>query len=643
MATIKVNGTDRSTNYTPTELGAIELRFTATDGEVGQGAAPIPDPAGTQSPYAGESFQFLVGATLVLDGFVGPLQRERGESATGTRLLNTYTIGDENAVLHGFRAYRWARPSESTRTRFLAFLAAFVPWVTDTTWVTSGVTATMAAKTYTTETLFDEMFNEIRDLTGNTAFVETHRGHLHPPTVGIAGTIAFSDTSFDLSGTFPVANPRRSKDPLDLRNDVMVLTPGGNATATDATAITRYDAGGLKHQALIDLGTGTVADATAKAAAILADSKAERIMYEFDVAVPMTATQLAAIPVGCLINVTSAVLGLSSSTQRIAALTAKYRHPNLFDVHIECSYPVRIRVRPKPTAVSPTAALDAAVNALTAQAVVQACGSALTLTTYKRTDIEGVPGAWAAGALTSGVNCELLYNQSWPGTACGIGGGAQYDHGDVMGAWTFTAPSDANQIYANVSLAASPWGNPTTCPGLGHVGDLICGTVPIKQELLIYTHGGSTPLATDLTTQSGVRSIGAGNNLLIPRSFFSFGGGNRIVVAPAQHVNTDYACITDILNTGINDTGMYVTPTVQFYCLVAGTYGWIDAAPVEAFNGTRTLFTLIGGYKTVASAILNGVILAADAFTATDGSTVTTLGWAPIATDMLTFHYYIPQ
>jgi len=48
MATIKVNGVDRSAGFTSGELGAISLRFTATDGEVGQGSSPIPDPAGTR-------------------------------------------------------------------------------------------------------------------------------------------------------------------------------------------------------------------------------------------------------------------------------------------------------------------------------------------------------------------------------------------------------------------------------------------------------------------------------------------------------------------------------------------------------------------------------------------------------------------
>ncbi len=342
MPTIQVNGVDRSSSYRPDELGQVTLRFVATDGEVGQGSAPIPDPAGTQTPYAGEAFKVIEGAVTVLDGFVGPLSRERGPTATGTRMVDTYNIGDENAVFHGFRAYKWVRPAETTRARFLAFLTAYVPWVTDTTWVTTDVVEDMEANTYTTESLFDELFTEIKDLTGNTAFIEHHRAHLHPHTVGITGGLSFSDASFNFSSGFPVYEPRRSKDPMDLRNDVKVVTPSATATATDATSITRHDTGGLKHQSLIELDRGNATTATKKAAAILADLKKERITYEFDTG-PLTAAQLDSIPVGCLINLTSAVLGLSSSTQRIGALTAKYQHPGRYLVHIESGFPIRQR------------------------------------------------------------------------------------------------------------------------------------------------------------------------------------------------------------------------------------------------------------------------------------------------------------
>lgn len=340
---IKVGGVDRSTGYLKAELENVSWRLVADGGEVGQQAFPIPDPAGTQTPVAGQLVEAKVSSTTLLYGFIGPLGRERGESSAGSRLLNSFTVGDENAVLHGMVAYKWVRPSESTRTRFLAFLTDFVPWVTDTTWVTTAVTATMARKTYTTETLFDELYSEIKDLTGNVAFVENHRAHLHPYTDGVSGGLAFTDVAADWDAThLPIFVPKRSKDPLDLRTKIRVVTPSATALVTDGTAVALYDADGIVHEGLVQLDSGSAAVAAAKATQILSDKKRERITYEFEFG-PISAADLATIPVGSIIPVTSAVLGLTASDQRIAAMTVRYVHPDRFRGTIETGYPIRQR------------------------------------------------------------------------------------------------------------------------------------------------------------------------------------------------------------------------------------------------------------------------------------------------------------
>jgi hypothetical protein len=469
---------------------------------------------------------------------------------------------------------------------------------------------------------------------GNTAFVEHHRAHLHPPTNGIVGGLAFSDTLYDFATAFPIYAPRRSKDGMDLRDDVMVTVPAGHATATDATAIARYDAGGLKHQALVELGEGTVAEATAKAAAILADSKAERITYEFDTG-PMTAAQLDSIPVGSLINVTSAVLGLASSTQRIGAMTPKYRHPDLFDVHIEAGYPVRRRKR-APRTTNPLAAM-------LAQAQIQPCGSAISLTQYGLQILEGVRGTWSAGGLSTAcggvavVGCELANNVAWPSTGCGVGTGGWNTHLDRLLAVGFNAPADSDQLFARLDLNGVPW-------DMYHLARCFLGTVRTKDGVLVsVVRGSAVPAVSDLDAPSSVRAFGNGNELYLPRSLFTFAGGNRIIFAPAEHVNTDFACTSYITSVGINDSGIQLTPSLQMYCLVDGTYGWIEASPREAFNGTLTTFNLIGGYTKVDQVTLNGVILPIDSWSAVDGATLVTRGWAPIASDQMLVHYYISQ
>jgi hypothetical protein len=344
MATVKVNGVDVSTGYQPDEWRAIALRQTALDGEVGLGTLPVPDPNNTEAPYAGQLVEFLVGGDTIIEGFVGPSNRDRGTVAAGDRMLEIITVGDENAAFHGFRAYKWKRPAETTRARFLAFLAAFVPWVTDTTWVTTDNVKNLKAKTYTTETLFDELFTEIKDKTGCVAFIENHRAHLHPPTVGIASGVTFTDDEDDWNGTdvLPVYNPKRAKDHIDLRNDVMVVTPTASYTATDATSISRHDAAGLKHQSLIQLDDGDAEDAEDKATAIVNDLKNERKTYTIETD-ELTKAQVLAMPVGSLVTVTSAVLKLTASTQRIGAIDLKYVHPDKFKATLELGYPLRKR------------------------------------------------------------------------------------------------------------------------------------------------------------------------------------------------------------------------------------------------------------------------------------------------------------
>jgi hypothetical protein len=354
-AQIKVDGTDRSTNYTQTELGAVRLELSAFDGEVGQGSVPVP--MGTPfEAYAGQRFQVIdtfAGALTILDGFAGGLQRERGDVATG-RMNLVHVVSDDNALLYGFRAVKWSRPAESTRARFLAFIAAFVPSVTDTTWVTTTKMAAMPKKVYTTESLFSELQQDISDLTGNTAFLEHRRAHCHPFTEGIIGGFAISDTVYNYSTSFPPLNASvsRTKDPMDLGNNIRVKSPSGVATTSDATSISRHDSAGIKHQRYVEVSSGSAAR---QATEILASSKNERITYECDIG-PLTAAQVDSIPVGCLVNVTSAVMGLSASTQRIAHMTLSYRNApsgRSWMAHLEFGYPVRIRVKPPRTA-SPT-------------------------------------------------------------------------------------------------------------------------------------------------------------------------------------------------------------------------------------------------------------------------------------------------
>lgn len=356
---VTVAGVDRSASFQPSELEAISITLMASEGQPGLGTCPVPDDAGTWEPYAGQQFRLDVDDVDIIDGFAGALTRDRQGVVSSTRLVDTITVADENVELNGYRAITWSRPAETDRARVLAFNAAFLAHLSlDTTWVLNTHTVTVPAKKYTrTESIFAELQDDLAKPTGKEMFIERGRLHWHLPTEGITSDMAIvlaEDEDRIDSFTCRSANPpERSKDPMDLATDVVAInTKGETASATDATAITRHDADGLRHQRLVEEPDASPGLLTSIAAAYLLEHKAERITYEGEIG-PMTAEQVERIPVGCLINVTDKVWGLTSSTQRIASETIRYIHPDLFMVKVELGYPIRTRARPPKTTPPP--------------------------------------------------------------------------------------------------------------------------------------------------------------------------------------------------------------------------------------------------------------------------------------------------
>lgn len=350
---VTINGVDRSSSYQQEELESIQIALVADKGEPGVGSAPVPDPSASQSPWAGQKLVLEVGTDLVATTFLGGIDRDRSGIAAGTggRLVNHHHIIDENAQLNGYVALQWKRPAESDYERISAFITAFLGHLSlDTTWVLNTLTAPLPAKTYLTEGLYSELQEDCGNPTGKTLFIERGRIHWHLPTAGItAGITIVEAENANYSTSYPLLSrnpPVRTKDPMDLATKVYARNDRGQVrSATDATAVARHDAAGLRHERLVEEPSGSTAQLTTLAATTLADNKAERITYEGEIG-PLTAAQLALIPAGALITVTDHVWGLSSSVQRIAAETIRYAHPDQFFVGLQLGYPIRIRAKP---------------------------------------------------------------------------------------------------------------------------------------------------------------------------------------------------------------------------------------------------------------------------------------------------------
>lgn len=348
---ITIEGVDRSDSYTPEELDQIEIAMQADAGEQGIGTAPVPTSTPSQEAFSGQQFLVEVGAVTILDGFVGPVSRDRGVAVAGTRQTLRYTVVDENALLKGHRAVGWIRPEETDRARMLAAISVFLGYLSlDVSMVLNTNNETIPAKTYMTEDVFNELQDDCGGPTAKIMFIENRRIHWHRQTEGdnagltIVASGANRSTTFSLESASP---PARSKDGMDLVTDVLARNPttGTFYQANDSTAQGIHDASGIRHQRLIEQDGATLAQLTVLATRLLATYKTERITYE-GVIGPLTAAQVALIPPGSLITATDPVWGLTASVQRIAGLRLKYRHPDRFMATLQLGYVPRLRVKP---------------------------------------------------------------------------------------------------------------------------------------------------------------------------------------------------------------------------------------------------------------------------------------------------------
>lgn len=353
---ITIAGVDRSTDYTPEELESIELVMTADSAEQGVGSAPVPTDDPTEEAHSGQQFLVEIGAATILDGFVGPVSRDRGGVSGGRQTLR-YTVIDENALIRGHRAVKWKRPEETDRARILAAIDEFLGHLAlDVSKVLNTNTETIPAKTYTTEEVFTELQADCGDPTAKVMFIENRRFHWHRQSEGDAAGLEIVATGADRSTTFELESaspPHRSKDGMDLVTDVLARNPttGVEYEASDATAVARHDADGIRHQRLIEVEGATLAQLTTLANRMLDTYKTERITYEGEIG-PLTAAQVAQIAPGSRITVTDPVWGLEESVQPIAQVRLKYRHPDRFMAALQLGKVKRLRSKPLKTTAS---------------------------------------------------------------------------------------------------------------------------------------------------------------------------------------------------------------------------------------------------------------------------------------------------
>ena len=470
-----------------TQLGGINLEFAAFDGQIGSGQFPMPDPAAALSVNTGRQFKVVQDFATLTDGYILDDDSARGPFRVSTQREYGFSVQDANALLNGFRVSR-TRPVETDVARVLAFAALDGPaWAT--TWVLNASTVSMPIKKYESDSGWSDLIRDLVEFSGKTLFLhDLATGgrclHYHLLTNGHTSGLSISDVLAAQNSVTVWAPqvPIRQRTSVDLRNDIKARDQSGRTViVTDATSITAHDADGLKHQALIDFQADSQADLNTKAAAYLASSKDDYITYTCTIG-PLDGTALGRIRVGDLITVTSNVMALTSSPQRISHMRLKASGASeQWMAELELGGPGRRRAKVN---VAPAVA----------SAVLPFVGGTVPF----------VP------SYNTGLACTVAsipYNYTTAGTYTGLGPPVSVDPGN----WTFT--STAFLAYFKEGQGMSEY------PTAGEVGDWGNGGV----GACVYTSGGVDYAAGGNSKLIRMRVIGAGTLSVITASHPSAG------------------------------------------------------------------------------------------------------------------------
>lgn len=345
-------------HFTDDQLSQWELELVAYDGDVASGTIVLPDSDGDDEWYHGTRVQVLTDdGHTIYDGFIDGITRERGSEKADPNRQNVIGLVDGNAIIQQSRLTNWNRPAEDVRDRILALIATakgsnIAPSDLDTSWV-RGSNVILPPKTYDGMNAPLKVIGDSILYGGYTFYVVPgalgREVHWHPLSEGPAATISISDDPHAIgSNVFAPIEPRRIKSAADLENDVLAEGADGiTASAVSLSSKATYDAGGLPHQGYYKLAwIEKLSELQHVADVILANKAEERVTYHLSIG-PLTELQVPLLGAGQQIPITSHVLGLSGSVQRISRLTWRVAHgggptaPTLWTAEMEIADPIR--------------------------------------------------------------------------------------------------------------------------------------------------------------------------------------------------------------------------------------------------------------------------------------------------------------
>lgn len=624
----------------------------ADEGMLGMGTLVLRDIDGLVTPLYHQAVILYDHGNVAYRGTVA--QDDRGRSGDvdhyGIRRAYTLSISDENDKFDHVRAEGLSRGSETDVARVQAAFLAYQSSINRVTYVPSTATVTMEKHLYT-DSMLRDVIADCAEEAGKNYWIDRD-DKLH---YAVDGSLSSNVTTLSLTDnvatyatnimTIPAPSVYnvglivRHRDPnsVPMQNSLMIKygnkNPPSSVTVTDATSIAAY--GTIQGPPVYDQRAKTAASATRRATALLARSINPEVSYSTEIALP----RLDLLRAGEYIATTSTQAGLAAEYLRITRMNAKRKGGSSGEgywiVSLELAARVRYRKRPKGYISQPS-------TTAVATASLADCGGAITGgNEWYYSESNGTTLGWIAHAGQK-AGAWLADNVTWPFTPCGVGLGAYRYPSHQHLARSFTMPTDdgtCTEAQITVTVGSSID---------GHGPEGYYHGAPCVQGPYFIQSGAGTPITGitySSTPHATVQGDGSGSvsaSVRIPYGSLTFGGTMTIYVLTGYSVTTDFACVTEVLAGGVGDGSATVAfGTLQMRKPTDGTEGVIQTGAIGVQNGSNHTFTLLPSYATVLRVWQNGLEMGPAYFSATDGTTVTTVGWAPQATDVIWWEYHI--
>lgn len=638
---IVVNGTDLAGKVRVPDSNHRSFSFTesAEKGTVGNGGFQIDDPSSATTVPALKACvateSACIGATRLFSGYIADRSAARGPGLlTQNDRQWDINVVDSNTRLSDTVIQSGKRPAETTAAR-LAWLEGLMGYA-DHGLIEAGTTS-LQAEDFTGRYAID-VLDGMSNITGNNfwLYVDQASGDLSLAYLDPLGTTG-TNTSVKLTtdaahlGVSGYFNVRRSAkyrvDPGRVYCGIYLEWSKGTTYRHNSTTHTQY-----RHRDVVVSAPQitTLAAANTQADAYLARVKDEEQRWLSVEAEAVPASQVNTILPGQRIWCIVATNGGTAKYMRVMRRTVSSRIDGLYDLELELAIPILTGFFPGSGIGGST---PPPTDPLTGWESAPTTTNAPIYPTVNRSST----GSWRN------------QNVSWPYTLCGVGLGGWQGVGyekwvamwDGVAAGTRVVGATLTFQYAQIApVGGSPgYGHYANCYYLGDRAKAVWG--PYRLYGGVFS-SGSLPDPSTLTEGIALASfegeLSATLTIPIPSACISTAPMKFVLwLEPLFKTAGTFVCDGQADDSGginINSASLTITT------LPVGAAGWIDASAIGTQDGSNTSFALLGGYSQVRSCTVNGFAVPSSGWSATDGSNVYTVGWAPASNDLVIWSYW---